>query len=40
MPRKSHDRIVQRRTLVIQAVSRRRVTRAAIAKANGTDSPT
>ena len=40
MPRNSHDRIVQRRMLVIHAVSRRRVTSAAIAKANGTDRPT
>ena len=40
MPRNSHDTIVQRRTLVIQAVSTLRVTRAAMAKANGIDRPT
>ena len=40
MPRNSQLMIVQRRTLVIHTVSRRRVTSAAIAKANGTDSDT
>ena len=40
MPRNSHDTIVQRRTLVIHDVSSLRVTSAAMAKANGTDSPT
>ena len=39
MPRKSQDTIVQRRTLVIQAVSSLRVTRAAMAKANGHRQP-
>ena len=40
MPRKSQETIVQRRMLEIQPVSSLRVTSAAMAKANGIDSPT
>ncbi len=40
MPRKSQETMVQRRTLVIQAVSTLRVTSAAMAKANGIERPT
>ncbi len=40
MVRKIHERIVHRRTEVIQVESSLRVTRAAMANANGTDSPT
>ena len=40
MPRKSHEKIVQRRMLWIHPVSSLRVTSAAIAKAKGIDSPT